>query len=60
MIKKLKYRIKERIRFWVYKHLKNGVIFLDGQMTLGEAQARIRTGGYVVLMPKWTNEKKIP
>ncbi len=41
-------RIKEQIRFWIYKRLKGGVVYFGKDKTLFEAYNEVRSGGYVI------------
>ena len=45
--------VHDKIRFWVFKHLNNGVIYLaEGtDETLEHAQSRVRRGGYIIVIP---------
>ena len=45
-------QIKSQIRFWLYRRLKNGVVFLYDGETLENAHKKVRVGGYIVLLPK--------
>ena len=43
--------IRERIRFFVFSKLPNGVVVVDERMTLAGAMEQVRVGGYILLKP---------
>ena len=47
--------IYEKVRFWLYGFLENGIIYLNKGQSLDEAIGKVRKGGYVVCLP--TNKR---
>lgn len=40
------------IKFWIFKHKKNGVIKVGENMSLEDAYKKVRNGGFILIPPK--------